>query len=359
MPEEIQQQEEQKDLSVDKTDETDAKQQDDSSKSEKADEASLDTEIDRLNTEAAAAEASVEGDETAPTEGDDKDAESEETADDGEEKEPAVEGEDGQEEQKPDEEKDPSLTDPTKAPPFHEHPAWKRVVAERDALKPVADRQIALEQYCATNGISAAEVTNMFEIAALMQHEPQKAYERLMPIVSGLAQFLGHEVPTDLQEQVTMGKLTPEQAKEMSKLRANAKLQEHQRRQLEETQRAQMQQYIGSAVNTWTAAKQKTDLAFKPKVNGAPDGLWELVDDRYARLFAANPPRTPQDAVALAEQAYQSVKAVFAPAKKVVVPPTKRLSSDRSSSLKNKKEPTTLDEVAMAATGYKWETRRH
>lgn len=301
--------------------------------------------LDDVAARFAADSAPADGTEPAPVEGD----EAQENAEEGG-KEPAGD----EDEEASSEPTDESLTDPAKLPPFHEHPRWKELVAERDSLRGDAEKARALEQYCSSNRIQSEDLKNAIEVAALLQSDPQKAYERLAPIVQGLESLLGVRLTPELEAELESGKLTPEQARAAAKQRAELEMFNRRKAAFEQEQRQQALNAITTAVHGWTSLKQQKDLSFKPRATGAPFGLYEAVDARFSQLVTLKPPQTPAEAVALAEQAYNDVKPSFSVARSPA-PPTRRLSSDRTST-RTKNEPKSLDEVAMAATGYKWST---
>lgn len=252
---------------------------------------------------------------------------------------------------------DPSLTDATKPPPFHEHPRWKEVLAERDALKAPAESYKKLQDYCNQYDIPAQEVDTMFEIAALMRTDPAKAYERLTPIVEAMEQHLGIRLPPDLEADVASAKKTPAQAEEVAKLRADAAQAKSQLKQAQTRQQQNSLREMTSSVQQWIGNKQRTDLSFKPKVNGSPDGLYEFVDALYSQLVTSKPPTTPGEAVAYAEQAYNRASTAFgvrSTSKPVI---KKSIPSTRSSTTPSTK-PKTLDEVAMRFAGTTWATKQ-
>ena len=251
--------------------------------------------------------------------------------------------------------KDESIEDPTKPPPFHEHPRWKEMIAERDRLKPAAEAHERLQQFCRTHDIPAQEVDVMFDIAGLMRTNPQKAYDLMVPIVKAMEEHLGLTLPSDLEADVSAGKRTPDQATEVAKLRAEAKQARALAEQTNKRVNEQSVQNMTRSVQEWIGNKQRTDLGFKPKINGASDGLWEFVDALYAQQVTAKPPTTATEAVAYAENAYARAKKAFAPAVPIV--PKKTLSSEHSSTATTKK-PRTIDEVAMQFAGATWPTRK-
>ena len=289
-------------------------------------------------------------DQQQQAEKDDQAVEGDDTAD-----EAAEASENDEQDEKKDGE-DESLTDATKPPPFHEHPRWQQLVAERDQFKPLAEQQTALVQYMQANRISGDDLRGMLEIGALMQSNPAEALKRLKPIYEGLGQLTGESLPADLEAQVASGKITPDVAAKLAKAQAEGRLLQMQREQDQVAQRQSNQQQLVSALSEWAGTKQRTDLGFK---SGTP--LWQMVDDRLQVMSLRTPPRTAQEAVRMAEQAYLDVKKVLTPTARTATATTKpaagtkrSLSSNGSSAVKTK-EPTNLDEAAMQATGLRWQ----
>lgn len=206
------------------------------------------------------------------------------------------------------------------------------------------------------NRISGDDLRGMLEIGALMQSNPAEALKRLKPIYEGLGQLTGESLPADLEAQVASGKITPDVATKLAKAQAEGRLLQMQREQEQAAQRQNNQQQLVSALSEWAGTKQRTDLGFKP---GTP--LWQMVDDRLQVMSMRTPPRTAQEAVRMAEQAYLDVKKVLTPTARTATATTKpaagtkrSLSSNGSSAVKTK-EPTNLDEAAMQATGLRWQ----
>src|SRR6266536_1723186 len=193
-------------------------------------------------------------------------------------------------------EKDKSL-------PFHKHPRFQELTKERSAfkkeveqLKPLADQAVALSEYCHKNGISNAEFQSAMHIAALLHSDPAKALTELSSYVDVLEQSLGNKLPGDLQKEVDDGTLSLERAKELTKARlANQGLE--QRGKQSEAQAAQAAQVaITTAVNSWDAQKRASDPIY--------DRKYPLIEKAFLAACSMNPPRTPQEAITLAERAY-------------------------------------------------------
>jgi len=222
----------------------------------------------------------------------------------------------------------------TEKPPFHEHPAWKRVLKERDdaralaeSTKPLIEKQQEIDNLCKTHNINLQE---LLEVAVQLDTEPDKALAKLEPIVSALRGLTGKASPTelapDLAGRVKEGVLDPETAAEINKLRLqNQRLEAQGKRTTQSTAQQQAQQLVANmttAMNTWDEAKLKTDTDFEKKR--------DLIQDRWLKLNAVSPVKTVEQAVALCEQAWKEVTeslSKFLPPK----PARKALNSNGSS----------------------------
>lgn len=244
--------------------------------------------------------------------------------------------------------------------PFHDHPRWKAVLKERDEAKTAMDtmksqveRVAQLEQYCKSNNISQDQFVEVMEIAALLNSDPARAWERMKPIVDQLQQFKGDVLPSDLQQEVEDGTLSAQRAKEIAQFRMQTKVSESRAKVSTEQYQQQQVQATQSAVATWDSSKRQGDPDFAPKTAAdQPDGLWELVRDRFNTKIQTSSVRTPQDAVALAEQAYREIKkslSRFNPPKK----PMRTLSSSTTSTTARPKIESADDVINLIASGAK------
>lgn len=230
-------------------------------------------------------------------------------------------GEEGQE-QTPAEEQEPSGQGPDVPGKPIPYERFQQVIQERNEvrqqltdLQPKAEMHERLIQYCQENNISNDDYAQALEIAALLKNDPTQAWARLKPIVEGLGVLSGDTLPADLAKDVEEGALTQERAKEIAQLRAQAQFREKsQKVSAEQQARKQQQDFVQSVHKAWTswdASKRKANPDFKPGGNG----LWELVNDRLTAMGSAlgpdgkplHPIRSPQDAVKLAEEAYNFV----------------------------------------------------
>ena len=207
--------------------------------------------------------------------------------------------------------------------PFNKHPRFRQLIQERneyrnmaEEYRPVADEYRKIESYMASNNLLPQEVAQGFEIMALIKNDPFTARQRLVQYVQMLDQVTGDgPLPNDLRAEVEQGYITEQRARELAQMRhrqqyTQARSQMDLQRQQAEAQRqmAMQQQQAHQqlfeaqkgAVSTWEAdirAKDPDYSRIQP---------WVFKELRL--LSQDSPPRSPQEAVALAQQAYKSVK---------------------------------------------------
>ena len=245
---------------------------------------------------------------------------------------------------------------------FHEHPAWKRVIGERNAvreenakLQAAVKAETSLVNYCKQRGVTDDQFRQAMEVVSLLNTDPAKAYENLRPLMEGLETHMGMRLPQDLDAKVKEGILDPETAKEVARLRAE-KTFAAQRGQTEATQRQQaVVASMVTGLNAWDQNKRATDPDFDKKV--------DLVRGVYLTMYQAtdaqgrplNPVRTPDEAVALAEKAYAEVNskiAGFVPARAQ----QRVLTSRNASTERTTKKPGSTKEAVAAMLKEKYGT---
>lgn len=110
-------------------------------------------------------------------------------------------------------------------------------VQDYDNMKPMAEKLANLQNFCVEAGLNREDVNTGFEIMRLMKTDPVAAYEAITPIYQQLQELIGEVLPPDLQQQVAAGRITPEHAQEVSRLRAENALTKQQRTFQEENSR--------------------------------------------------------------------------------------------------------------------------
>jgi hypothetical protein len=244
--------------------------------------------------------------------------------------------------------------------PFGKHPRFQELVKQKNdfegkvkeyegkvkELEPVAQRMQAVEKFCEDNQISAKDYDDALRLAAGIKTNPAEALKALEGIVQNLRISTGAQLPEDLQQDVDDGKLSQAHAQQLAKSRMEtAQLKQQQERyQQSSTQRAQ--QELVRNLDAWTANKAKLDPGFKPN---EASGKYEMVTDRFLRLWQEKKPTTPEAAVALAEEAYTQVSNYFTslvPKPAVKRPLTSRPASDDNNKPVDTSRPGWAKEVA-------------
>ncbi|HEY1139936.1 MAG TPA: hypothetical protein VGE88_06985 [Lysobacter sp.] len=238
--------------------------------------------------------------------------------------------------------------------PFHKHPRWqKKLEIERELRAKVSSFEQEVEplrtkagqldeigKFMATNSLTPDEMAEGMEIMALMKRDPAKALEALRPKLDALEIATGLKFPKDIQDRVDDGKLDEEGARELTRTRFAAKANEERAdtatEQLTQTTAQTLHANMKSAVQTWEADLKTRDPDYSQKQS--------FVIDRTRVLAQANPPKTPEDAVAIAKQAYDDVNKQirqFAPAK---TPTAAVVTSDKSST-RSAPTPKSLEDI--------------
>lgn len=197
--------------------------------------------------------------------------------------------------------------------PFHNHPRWKEMVAERDAYRSDADQYRQITTFMSSNGLTTAEVAEGFQIMALMKTNPAEAHKKISEYKSRLDAFVGEKLPEDLQKRVEDGFVDPETAKENARLRAERDLQQQRQAYAMQQQQVLNQQQMHQAVVNWEQQMKVKDADWSAKQ--------ELVTDQVKLMLATYKPSTPDEAVQLVEQAHQIIRerlSRFAPQRKPV-----------------------------------------
>lgn len=228
--------------------------------------------------------------------------------------------------------------------PFHKHPRWQKKLEVERELKakvaqyeqerePLVTKATQLDQigsFMVQNSLVPEEMSQGMEIMALMKRDPAAALEALRPHLESLEVAAGIKFPRDIQEKVDAGHVDTEAAAELTRLRfesadKSAKA-EVATGKLDQINVQTLQTNMRSAVQTWEQDLKTRDPDYLHKQS--------FVIDRTRVLAQQNPPKTPEEAVVLAKQAYDDVTRQFSkvvPRKAAITPsPTSDQSSTRS-----------------------------
>lgn len=217
--------------------------------------------------------------------------------------------------------------------PFHKHPRWKELQTKLKAAEADATRMSKIDSYCQQYGVTEEQVGQALEMAALLNNDPLEAYNRLQELNKSLASYAGDQLPADLEKAVKDGVVAPEYAKRMARLEAEVNMMKLQGQRGQQRSVEQQRMDMVKAINTWgqTVSGRDPDFARKQP----------LVEAQFAALVQKTVPRSVEQAVALADQAYVFVNKhlsgfVQAPA---------RRAGPNGSSKKTLAEPKTPQEV--------------
>lgn len=235
--------------------------------------------------------------------------------------------------------------------PFHKHPRWQEMIAERDRLKPAADSYEKISAFMTEHNLVPTEVAEGFEVMALLKaatpESLTKALEWFESRTTYLREATGAALPEDLATRVDDGVLDQDSAAELARMRAQqsindrrTKQETEQREQRETVERNQaMAAQMGAAVQTWEDGIKGRDPDYSKKAG--------LIEDRaiaLAQRFGL--PKTTEEAVALAERAYKDVSDNL----KAALPPPRRVTpTPAGSSATTIAQPKTMREAISAA----------
>lgn len=229
--------------------------------------------------------------------------------------------------------------------PFHNHPRWKQLISEREAMKPRAEQYEKIEQFMAVNNLAPNEVAEGFRVMSLIKNNPFEAYKVLQGHLQKLAPIVGESLPEDIEKRIDQGSLDAESARELAKARAQAQLLAQREQafiaQRQEQEADALRAQSREAVVAWENGMKVRDPDYSVKQ--------KFVRDRVRVMLTEVDPQTPREAVALVEKAYAEVNEQF----KGIAPrpqSVRAVTSTASSSTSAQPLPKSLlDVVRMAA----------
>lgn len=226
--------------------------------------------------------------------------------------------------------------------PFHNHPRWKEIMAERDALKQRAKHYDEISEYMRANGLTNAELAQGFEVMALMKNDPIKAKDVLVSHIDRISEFTGDILPRDIQYKLDIGEIDEDSAKELAKYRAKNEytsraVAENQANQI--AQQEQMhQKMMYDAVVNWEGLIASRDPEYRNKQ--------ALVTDRVKSIMQeSGRPGNPEQAVQYVERAYNEINQRLGSLAGRTVPTRNPMSTNSSSSGSFAPQPRSLKEA--------------
>ena len=176
--------------------------------------------------------------------------------------------------------KEPSAenADPAKKPDakddvpkeFAKHPAWQRILKERDTFRHQATQYQNIDKFLSENKISGRDAAEGLKLVALIYSNPAEAMKRLDQIRGNLGLQTGTELPPDLKEEVANGYISQERAKELSMARNRQATLEAQNtnanQRIAETNNQQHLHERAKVYDAWEASISKTDPDLQKKL---------------------------------------------------------------------------------------------
>lgn len=204
--------------------------------------------------------------------------------------------------------------------------------AERN--RPAVENYEKIQSFMRDNDLSPRDAGEALNLAALIRSNPDEAFRRLQPVYMQLAQIAGAILPNDLAEDVRLGRITQERARELSTARAADAVHRQQadRQQARQQEQSQRQAADNQARHAQDMARAGDDLAAE-KAKSDPD--WKLkeplmVTALHADIARNGMPKSAADLRTRFDAAYKDVTrqvAAFRPAPKA----TQRVSQSASS----------------------------
>lgn len=235
---------------------------------------------------------------------------------------PAESGKDTQAEdagakgKKPEDEGDEAGED-DKLLPFHDHPRFRELIAERNDLKTKLESAgeaeeaiVRVENVLKDQNLSVDEFNRTLVLAGLIKNDPAKALEAIEPLYSKLREVTGNVLPEDIQQQVDQGYMTSDAGLQLAQARAQAKAAEFREQtqsqrstqEREQTQQQQLVDGVSRAATDWENEWKASDPDYSVK---APRVL-ERVE---LRVLKGEFPADPEKAREMCETIKKEVEA--------------------------------------------------
>jgi len=223
--------------------------------------------------------------------------------------------------------------------PFHNHPRWKEMITEREALKPRAEQYDKIMNFMQQSSLSAEEMAEGMQVMAMMKNSPLEAYKAIKAYAERLAPYAGDVLPDDIRSKVDDGFIDSETAKELAALKAEREFMAQRNQQAQQVYAEQQVQAnakaMHDAVVSWEVSEKSRDPDWSAK--------YEMVMDRTKVLLQQGQPRTPSEAIEIAQRALADVNSRLRPLagrSTSLKSPTSSLSSANTHT-----KPRSLEEV--------------
>jgi hypothetical protein len=194
--------------------------------------------------------------------------------------------------------------------------AARAEVSKLKALEPHAQAADTVSTYLRDNDISRDDFLMGLQAMGHLRSGNIAGFRAIIePFWRMAEQFLGNELPPDMQQAVRQGQLTTEAAVHFTRERMQRQLLENQhartqqlaqqqqqyyQQQQEHQRKAALGQAIASHVNAWERAVQQHDPEYAAKRNAVQSTMWAVVQERGI-------PQSPEHGLAIARESYRRV----------------------------------------------------
>jgi hypothetical protein len=216
-----------------------------------------------------------------------------------------------------------------------------------ETLQPELAQHRRLQGYLQQNQLAPDDVNTLLGVgAALRRGDYQGFLNGVTPFVMAAQEALGLRVAPDLQKQVNDGTIDEAAARELTRTRhravqAEARLKDTDRT-LATTQQSHQLEVIRNAVDVWEANLRQRDPDYTHMADAVRRASQGLMQERGV-------PRTPQEAVALTQAAYDEVRGIFSRARPALRPTRPTPSGIHGATGTHVAEPRTMKEAVLAA----------
>jgi len=226
----------------------------------------------------------------------------------------------------------------------------ERLLGERNHFRADAQVTQVLRDFLVGNDIAREDFQLTLDLAAAMRRGDFRAFlEGVAPYVELATNALGLTLPSDLQYEVQAGRITQELAGQISRDRYAKALSDQRATRathvMTDTTNHQQQQQFAQAVEqtvyNWEQGIRQSDPDYGRKEETVRNFLWAVVREQ-------GPPKSPEHAVQIAQEAYARANNVFRQA--APVPRATRAvpsSTNRSAAPGARPEPKSMMEAAM------------
>ncbi|KKL73071.1 hypothetical protein LCGC14_2078580 [marine sediment metagenome] len=241
--------------------------------------------------------------------------------------------------------------------PFHDHPRFRELIAERNDLKEKVESAseaeeaiLRVETVLKEQNLSVDEFNRTLSLAGLVKNDPAKALEAIEPLYNRLREITGNVLPADIKQQVEQGYMTEGAGLELAKARAQTQAAEFREQtqshrstqEREQRQQSDLVDGVSRAATDWENEWKANDPDYSVK---APRVLERI----ELKVLKGEFPADPVKAREMCETVKKEVEAEL----RAFLPKKDAITANQTGSSKGKgstaQEPKTYEEAVLAA----------